>query len=198
MILEDSRSSDRLDARGHNLANELAQRTKTAGTTNSVTLPLAVQATMRHRRRLVVLVAFLAVAAGTLLLWPERSEPAAALVARKGAPWLVAESAVIDRRFGGKLIPAVYLILRGVREWDASGNPPVGTVLVYTDDEYMKTRWRECVDWGGASASVGRVHHALGSGTAVECWAVDTDGTAVKVVSGRFRYVDIAGLPGAY
>ena len=151
---------------------------------------------MRHRRRLVVLVAFLAVVAGALLLWPGRSEPAAALVARKGAPWLVAESAVIERRFGGKLIPAVSLILRGVREWDAPGDPPVGTVLVYTDDEYMKTRWRECVDWG--DASVGRVHHALGSGSAVECWAVDADGTAVKIVSGRFRYVDIAGLPGAY
>lgn len=109
---------------------------------------------------------------------------------------MVAESAVIERRFGGKLIPAVYLILRGVREWDASSDPPVGTVLVYTDDEYMKTCWRECVDWGGAS--VGRVYLALGSGSAVECWAVDADGTAVKIVSGRFRYVDIAGLPGAY
>ena len=151
---------------------------------------------MRHRRRLAFLAASLAVTTGTLLLWPGRSEPAAALVARKGAPWLVAESAVIERRFGGKLIPAVYLILRGVREWDAPSDPPVGAVLVYTDDEYLKTYWRECVERGGES--VGRLYLALGSGSAVECWAVDADGIAVKRASGRFLYVDIAGLPGRY
>lgn len=134
--------------------------------------------------------ALLAAVAGMCLLWPRRSEPAAAVVAREGAPWLVAESAVVEHRFGGKPIPAVYLILRGVRDWDASSDPQARTCLVYTDDEYMKIHWRKCVDRGGAA--VGTLYLSLTS-AAVECWEVDADGAAVAKVSGRFRFVDIAG-----
>ena len=152
------------------------------------------QASMKHRRRLIVMIASAAVAASALLLWTIRSESAAALVAREGNPWLVAKSAAVEYRYGSALLPSKYLVLSGVREWNPAVDPEAGTTLVYTADESVRVYWQQRVGRGGGNDE----WFVLGSEPRFRCIKIDAAGQASVEISQRFFNIEVSGHTGAY
>jgi hypothetical protein len=104
---------------------------------------LGVHVAMKHRRRWTTALAMTAVLAVAIWLWLSRGESVSAVIAREGRPWLVVESATMERRFGGAILPSTYLVLRGAREWDPAIDPMSGTTLVYTADQSVRIYWRQ-------------------------------------------------------
>lgn len=149
---------------------------------------------MKQRRRFLIALAVAAVSAAALWLWFSRGEPVAALVAREGQPWLVAESAAVEYRHEGALLPAVYLVLTGVREWNSTLDPEVGTTLVYTTDESVRVYWRQRVERGGGKDE----WFVLGSTPRFCCVRIDESGRAYTTISQRFFFVEVSSRFGAY
>ena len=155
---------------------------------------LGVHVAMKHRRRWTTALAMTAVLAVAIWLWLSRGESVSAVIAREGRPWLVVESATMERRFGGAILPSTYLVLRGAREWNPAIDPMSGTTLVYTADQSVRIYWRQRVE-GGRCADQ---WFALGSEPQFECFKIDQDGWALEIISRRFFNVEVSAQIGAY
>jgi hypothetical protein len=149
---------------------------------------------MKCRRPLLIALALATVGTAALWLWFSRGEPVAALIAREGQPWLVAESAAIEYRDEGALLPSAYLVLTGVREWNSTLDPEVGTTLVYTTDESVRVYWRQRVERGGGKDE----WFVLGSTPRFRCVRIDESGRAYTTISRRFFFVEVSSRFGAY
>jgi hypothetical protein len=149
---------------------------------------------MKCRRPLLIALALATVGTAALWLWFSRGEPVAALIAREGQPWLVAESAAIEYRDEGALLPSAYLVLTGVREWSPTLDLPAGTTLVYTADQSVRVYWSERVKGGGGKDE----WILLSSRPRFRCIEVDETGLAVEGISRRFFNIEVSAAFGAY